>query len=244
MGGKNREGNSPTQRHLEIRCFPYFCAMAKEVWQLLRLYWTLEGKNRQVLSGVFLYVVAIVLVSNYIFGTPDHETWLAIYWFILVFAAVNAGILSFAQESGGRRWYYVQLAEPISIYLAKSIYILALLGLVSVVTLALMALFFGIPIQAWGLFLSSAALAGLGLSFLFGFLSAIAGQTRQSANLSTILGFPLLIGVVMLAGKITAASLMIRIQPGLLRFELMMLAGLDLLIAGTGVLLFAYIWRD
>ncbi|MBK7344046.1 MAG: hypothetical protein IPJ06_13720 [Saprospiraceae bacterium] len=213
-------------------------------WSLLRLYWDLEGKSRQTLSGVFLYVLVIILVTAYIFGSPDPGVWMGIFWVILIFSAVNIGVLSYLQETGGRRLYYMQLAEPLAVYLAKSLYIFLLLLLVSLVSILLMSIFHGWPVLQPGFLWSGIGLGCLGLALLFGFLAAIGSQSRNSATLSTIISFPLIIGLVMLAGKITNASLLAGSTLDLLEVEFLMLGGLNLMIGGLGILLFNYIWRD
>lgn len=211
---------------------------------LLRLYWALEGRNKTVLSGVVLYVMAIVLVTGYIFEEPEAMTWLALYWMVLLFAAVNAGVLSFMQESGARRWYYYQLADAISVYLAKSIHLFILIMLVAFLTAGMLTLRYGMPVMDVKTLGYATVLAAIGLSMLFAFMSGAASQARNAATLTTIIGFPLVIGLSMLAGKIAATSLMAGVDDVSMKWDYLMLAGMDLLIGGLGMLLFAYIWRD
>jgi heme exporter protein B len=225
----------------------YFCAMlstTQQIIHLFRLYWALEGRSRQLLSGVLLYVVAIVLVTSYIFSSPDGETWLALFWVILLFASVNTGVLSFVQESGGRRWYYYQLAGPLAVYLAKAIHMFSLLLIVGMLTLGLMSIFYGFPVQNPFLLLYAALLSTSGLSLLFAFMSAIASQSGNAATLTTIIGFPLVIGLSMLAGKIARGSLMAGLTVTDLQWDFIMLIALNMMIGGMGILLFSYIWRD
>lgn len=213
-------------------------------WSLLRLYWALEGKSRQTLSGVFLYVLVIILVTSYIFGAPEPGVWMGIFWVILLFSAVNIGVLSYLQETGGRRLYYMQLAEPLAVYLAKSLYIFLLLVMVSVLSLMLMAVFHGWPVVQPVFLWFGVGLGCLGLALLFGFLAAIGSQTRSSGTLSTVISFPLIIGLTMLAGKIAKGGLLAGSTLDIVEMELMMLFGLDMIIGGLGILLFTYIWRD
>lgn len=218
--------------------------LLRQIGALLALYWALEGRNRQLISGVLLYVVVIVLVSSYIFRQPAGQVWLALYWMILLFAAVNTGVLSFMQESGGRRWYYYQIAGPVAVYLAKGLHVFLLLLLVAALSGGLMALIHGFPlVQAWPL-AAATVLSAAGLALLFTLMAAMASTARNSATLTTVLGFPLVIGLSMLAARVGSAGLMSAIGWEDLRWDLGMLAGLDLLAGGMGILLFAYIWRD
>ncbi|MCF8238253.1 MAG: hypothetical protein K9I85_08870 [Saprospiraceae bacterium] len=218
--------------------------LIKQSWSLMRLYGALEGRNRRTLSGVFLYVLVIMMVTSYIFGSPEGPVWLGVFWVVLLFSAVNIGVLSYTQETGGRRLYYFQLADPLAVYLAKSLFIFILLLMVSLVSLALLGLFHGWPVVQPFYLWTGIGLGSLGLAFLFGFLAAIGSQTRSSATLSTVISFPLVIGLAMLSGKITKASLLPGATWNMLKDDFLMLSGLDLMIAGLGLLLFTYIWRD
>lgn len=216
----------------------------RQIRYLIHLYWALEGRTGQLLSGVFLYVVAIVLVTSYIFVDPEGETWLALFWVILLFASVNTGVLSFVQESGNRRWYYYQLAGPVAVYIAKALYMFMLLLLVGILTVILMTIFYGFPVQNPLLLLMASLLSASGLSLLFAFMSAIASQSGNSATISTIIGFPLVIGLSLLAGKIARGSLMAGLGILDLKWDFLMLLSLNMLVGGMGILLFTYIWRD
>lgn len=218
--------------------------MTAQVFALLRLYWALEGRSRKTLAGVLLYVAVIVMLASYLFRSPDGDTWMALFWMILLFAAVNTGVLSYMQESGGRRWYYYQLAGPEAVFLAKGLHLFQLLMLVGLISGGMMGLLFGFPVGSWGLFVATVLLALIGLAMLFSFLAAISGQSRNAATLGTVLSFPVVIGLALLAGKLSRGSLSVGLRLVDVQGDLLMLAGFDLLIAGMGLVLFAYIWRD
>lgn len=216
----------------------------RQIVRLLRFYWVLEGRNRQLVNGVLLYVLAILLLVSYLFRQPEGQVWLGVYWMVLLFAAVNAGVLSFMQESGGRRWYYYQIADPLAVYVAKSLHLTGLLTLVAVTSGVLLTVFFGLPVKEIKWLVLATLGAVLGLSFLFAFLAGLSSATRHQAMLTTVLGFPLVIGLCLLAARIASAGLMSGVSMDDLRQDILMLAGLDLILGGMGVLLFAYIWRD
>lgn len=225
----------------------YLCPVMpvlRQIATLLRLYWALEGRNRQLLSGVLLYVLVIVLVSSYLFPSPEGAVWLALYWMLLLFAAVNTGVLSFMQESGGRRWYYYQLVGPVAVFLAKALHIFILLSLVAAISALLMGALFGFPVEEPGRLALATVLASAGLALLFTFMAAIATPARNTATLTTVLGFPLVIGLTLLAARIGSTALQKGVSLADLQWDILMLLGLDSLLAGMGMLLFAYIWRD
>lgn len=244
--GNGAARNSAVER-VDLLVCSYLCPMNEglhRLTRLLKLYWILEGRSMQLLTGVTLYVVAILMVCSYLFRNPDGQVWLAIYWMIMLFAAVNIGVLSYMQESGARRWYYYQLSAGNTVFGAKAIHIFNILCGISVITLALMNLILGWPLHQLKPLIISGLLANASLGILFSFLSALVSQSRSNTLLTTIISFPLVIGIVLLAGKISSAGLMPSVQLADLREDITMLSGLVMVMAGIGMVLFRYIWRD
>ncbi len=109
--------------------------MLKEVGALLRKDLVLEFRQRYALFSILLYVVATVYISYLIFSNiKDVRTWSALFWVILVFAAINSAGKSFSNESENRFWYYFQLASPQAIIISKIIYNTLLLWVISLIT--------------------------------------------------------------------------------------------------------------
>ena len=90
----------------------------------------LEWRSKYALNGILLYVISTVFVCYLSFKTTPPLVWNALFWIILLFAAVNAIAKSFMQESKGRLLYYYQIACPQAIILAKIIYNILLMILI------------------------------------------------------------------------------------------------------------------
>lgn len=93
-----------------------------EISTLLAKDFRLEWRQRAALGGLLLYVGSTVFVSFLSFslrgGTPPAPAWNALFWVILLFAAVNAVAKGFMQESPGQRLYYYTLVRPQAVILA------------------------------------------------------------------------------------------------------------------------------
>ena len=84
-----------------------------QFFTLLRKEILLEFRQRYAIGGILLYVVSTVFVVYLSFQQVKPPVWNALFWIISLFAAVNAVVKSFVQESGKRQLYYYSLASPI-----------------------------------------------------------------------------------------------------------------------------------
>lgn len=73
-----------------------------------------------MLTGVLIYVVSTGFICYMSFRQIiDIPTWNALFWIIMVFAAINAVARSFMQESKGLQLYYYTLLHPASVILSR-----------------------------------------------------------------------------------------------------------------------------
>jgi heme exporter protein B len=107
----------------------------------------------------------------------------------------------------------------------------------------LFALLLSNPISDGWLFLVTIILASHGFAGSFTLLSGIGSKTNSGSVLMAVLGFPIIIGVLMVAIDITQNCI-----DGLDRSvsydELLLLVAINLLLSAVSYLLFPYIWRS
>src|SRR5690606_13956393 len=100
--------------------------MWKEIIVLVKKEVTLEWRQKLALDGILSYVVSAVFITYLSFGANQGNlsvpTWNALYWFIMLFFAVNAVAKSFVQEHQGRQLYYYMVASQEAIILSKILY--------------------------------------------------------------------------------------------------------------------------
>lgn len=203
----------------------------------------IEWRQKHTLFGVLLYVGATVFVVYMMSGQPEARIWNALFWLTQLFVAVNSVAKSFLQEHPNRFRYYFTLVKPATFLMAKMVYSLLLMLLMSVVSLLLYYVMLGWPLVQTGLFVVIAMVGSLSLSAVFTFLSAIAARAQQNSALMAILGFPLVTPVLMILSKLALRALAPVYMPGWWGLALVLLA-LDLLVIVLGIILFPFLWQE
>src|SRR6188474_2091891 len=82
----------------------------------------LETRQQYTFYGVLLYVASTVYIVYLSAGQPDEQTWNALFWIVELFVAVNAVAKSFLQDSRGRMLYYYTISGAGNYILAKTIF--------------------------------------------------------------------------------------------------------------------------
>lgn len=204
----------------------------------------MEFRQRYALFSILLYVVATVYISYLIFSNiKDVRTWNALFWIILIFAAINSAGKSFSNESENRFWYYYQLSSPQAVILSKIIYNTLLIWIISLVTYVIYSWFLGNHVENHLHFLAVILLGSASFSGILTVVSAIAVKTNNNATLMAILSIPLLLPAVIIIVKASQLALMgmTVAQNGAYLAGLLVL---NLLVTAMGYLLFPYLWRE
>ncbi|HST25289.1 MAG TPA: heme exporter protein CcmB [Gaiellaceae bacterium] len=156
----------------------------------------LELRARDTLPAMLLFVVSALVVFH--FALPSHSSDLAakgLLWVAIVFTALVGLTRAFVAEREQRLIDGLLLApcDRSAIWLAKSVAVLAFLGVAEVVALPAYSIFFsGI---GWST-VAAVALADLGIVAVGTLLAAIAAVSRARELLLPLLFLPLAIPVV------------------------------------------------
>lgn len=203
----------------------------------------MEIRQQYSFYGVLLYVAATIFVLYLSMGQPEPMVWNGLFWMIQLFVCVNAVAKSFLAESRGRMLYFYSIAGGRDFILAKLLFNVLLMMLMSLVSWALFSILLGSPVINGLRFLGINLLGGMGLSLVFTFLSAIAARAQQNAALMAVMGFPIIIPQLMLLLRISNTVFSDVIQGSLLQMVLLLVA-LDLLVVLLAVILFPFLWKD
>jgi heme exporter protein B len=203
----------------------------------------LELRQQYSFYGVLLYVAATIFILYLAMGQPETSVWNGLFWMIQLFVCVNAVAKSFLSESKARMLYFYSIAGGRDFIIAKLIFNVLLMMVMTLISWLLFTIFLGNPVIYWLKFAGITILGGISLSLVFTFLSAIAARAQQNAALMAILGFPLIIPQLMLLMKISNIVFSDVIQAGLLQI-ILLLAGLDILVTVMAVILFPFLWKD
>lgn len=216
----------------------------KHIWALVKKDFLLEIRQQYTFYGILLYVASTIFVLYMAMGEgPEEKVWNGLFWMIQLFICINAVAKSFLQESRGRMLYFYTIAGARDFVLAKLIFNLVLMMLMSLVSLLLFQLFLGNPVHNPLKFIGIVCLGGCSLSLVFTFLAAIAARAQQNAALMAIMGFPLIIPQILLLMRISNAAFADVIQAGLTSIVLMLI-GLDIMVVALAVILFPFLWKD
>ena len=217
--------------------------MNKYVISLIKKDLLLELRQQYTLYGIFLYVASTIFVIYITMGQPEEQVWNAMFWVVQLFVAVNAVAKSFLQESRGRMLYFYSIAGARDFVLSKIIFNGLLMLVMTLLSIGLFTLLLGNPVYNMWQFMGLAMLGGLGLSFIFTFLAAIAAKAQQQAALMAVMGFPLIVPQLLLLGKVSKIAFSPVLFQGLLSMVGLLLA-FDVLIIALALILFPFLWKD
>lgn len=203
----------------------------------------LEWRSKYALNGILLYVISTVFVCYLSFKTTPPLVWNALFWIILLFAAINAIAKSFMQESKGRLLYYYQIASPQAIILAKIIYNILLMVLMATIALGFYSIVFENQVGDIWLYFIAVLIGAISFSTVFTMISAIASKANNNNTLMAILSFPVIIPLLMLIIKLSKNA-MDGLDRSVSLDEIAVLGGINLIVIVISLLLFPYLWRD
>jgi heme exporter protein B len=203
----------------------------------------LEIRQQYSFYGIILYVASTIFVLYLAMQQPEEKVWNGLFWMIQLFICVNAVAKSFLQESRDRMLYFYTIAGPRDFILSKLLFNVALMVVMSLLSLLLFRILLGNPVEDEWKFIGITCLGGISLSLVFSFLAAISARAGQNAAMMAILGFPLIIPQVLLLMKISNNAFSAVFQPGL-GWLVAALAGLDVLVIALAIILFPFLWKD
>ena len=204
----------------------------------------LELKQKYVLNGILLYLISTIFVTYLAFDRViDVETWNSLFWIILLFVAVNGISKSFVQESPARHLYYYTIASPQSILLAKVLYNLLLMSILSVLSFGFFLLLMGNMVMNMLLYLSALLLGSFGLASILTMMAAIASRASNNFSLMAILSFPIVLPLLTTLMKISHLSLAAAQWSGNWGLIIILLT-INITVIILAYLLFPYLWRD
>jgi heme exporter protein B len=218
--------------------------MLKQISILVAKDLSLELKRPYLFNGMLLYMVSTVFVCYLVFeGIMDAKTWNALYWIVLLFAAVNSAGRSFTDEFSKRHLYYYSIANPAPVITGKMIYNTLLLIVLALLGFAAFALFPGLPEMNFGIFMLAALLGSTGLALLLSLVAGIAARAGNNFTLMAILSFPIVLPKLLILMNMTKHALQ-NSEWEAVSGAVIALLGLQALIIILALVLFPYLWKE
>ena len=214
---------------------------------LLRKEFSLELRRKSVVAGLGLYLFSMVFISYLAFSLKQNLitplVWSALFWIVVLFTAINTVAKSFIGEKRGLEIYYYSIASPVDILFSKLIYNFFLCLVLSLAGYFLFTLFLNDPVHDKAIFIATLALASLGFAASLTLLSGIAAKANNSNILMTVLSFPVVISILLVAIKITK-NCIDDLDPSVSYNALLLLAAINGLVTALSYLLFPLIWKN
>ena len=219
--------------------------MIKQVKELVLKDIRLNWRERYALYSMLLYVVSTSYVSYLSFfeGRISDNSWIALFWIIVLFAAMNASLQSFKSELNQQALFFYTLAKPRAIILSKTIYNSGLLISLTLLSYFIYSLFLGNPITAHFSFILCIILGSSAIASTLTLVAAIASKTNNSSGLMAVLSMPLLFPLLLNLIKTSKLCLTEDVY-FLASNQLLFLALLNIVSVLLSYLLFPYLWRD
>ncbi|MBX2934930.1 MAG: heme exporter protein CcmB [Ferruginibacter sp.] len=218
--------------------------MYKRIIALLKKDILLELRQKHTFYGILLYIAATIFVLYLSIDKPDANIWNGLFWVILLFVCVNAVAKSFLQENKGRMLYFYSITSPVEFIIAKMIYNILLMTVMSLLTLMLFSAFLTNPLNNFLLFTGIVLLGGSSISIVFTLMSAIAAKAQQNAALIAILGFPVILPQLLLLIRLSKTAFAEIFKQGAVMQLMALIIGLDILVIAMSVILFPYLWKE
>jgi heme exporter protein B len=217
----------------------------KRILALLRKDIMLELRRQHTFYGILLYIASTVFVLFLSMpDSPDANIWNSLFWVIQLFVCVNTVAKSFLAESRGLMLYYYSITSPVEFIIAKLLFNVILMLIMSAISLLLFFMFLTNPVSDSLKFLGIVLLGGTSISLTFSLMSAIAAKAQQNAALIAILGFPVILPQLLLLMKLSKASFGEVFREGALWQLAGLITGLDMLVFVLAVILFPFLWKE
>jgi heme exporter protein B len=217
----------------------------KRIFALLRKDIMLELRRQHTFYGILLYIASTVFVLFLSMpDSPDANIWNSLFWVIQLFVCVNTVAKSFLAESRGLMLYYYSITSPVEFIVAKLLFNVILMLIMSAISLLLFFMFLTNPVSDSLKFLGIVLLGGTSISLTFSLMSAIAAKAQQNAALIAILGFPVILPQLLLLMKLSKASFGEVFREGALWQLAGLITGLDMLVFVLAVILFPFLWKE
>lgn len=220
-------------------------------WAVARKDARIELRTRSALNGMVLFAVVTAVLVSFRLGPlgvsrdPSAVPTLSVLlWSAIFFAALNGLSRSFVREEELRTAPALRLAlPPLAVYGGKFLVNLGLLVLIEPLVTMLFMVLVNLRINQPGLFITTLTLGGLGLTSATTIIAALVARADGRGALFTVLSFPLLLPLLIVAVQTTEIAL-----SGVQWTEAW--AGLRLLVAYTlaqiaaSLLMFEWTWES
>lgn len=219
--------------------------MIKKIFIILAKDLKIDLNLRHLFLSVALYLVAsiyIIYVTFNFVGINEFNTWISLFWIVILFVSISSISKSFFHESSRRNYYYYYLFSPSELIFAKLIYnflfLLILFFLAFGVYSILLGNLFNSNFIFFLLFVGS-----LSVSNCLTLISAIAYQVQRNSMIIGILSFPIIIPILKILVDLSKISY-IEYSWNVIEDDFYILVLLNIIAVSLSNFLFRFLWRN
>jgi heme exporter protein B len=178
-------------------------------------------------------------------GLDDLQVkiWNAFFWVIILFSSVNAVLRSFQSESRNTTLYYYSLYSPTDFIIAKLLYNFIYIIVIGLLSLFVFTLFLGNPIVNLPQFMLVILLGAGAYASVFTILAGIATQANNSSILTSIMGLPIVLPLIIYIAKVSREAFSADLSDNYL-INLGILIAFNIILILLSCILYPYIWRE
>lgn len=229
--------------HLHLRSLMSWLAGA---WAVFLKDLRIEFRTRYAVNTLLLFAIGALLLVSFALGprAVGVRVQAALLWIVLLFAAsIGLGRSFVAERNAGTDLLLRLNVRGSMVFAGKLIFNLGLVGVLTLVSTALLLLLLGVSVGAPGLLATTLALGALGLSGATTLLAALIARASRSGPLLPVLLLPVLVPV--LVSGAAASRLALVGQPwSLAQDELLTLVGFAGATISAAVVLFDFVWEE
>lgn len=220
--------------------------MLKNIFTILYKDYRIELSQSHLFFSVVLYLLSSIYIIYLAFqplGVSNIETWVSVFWVIILFGAITVVSKSFFQESYKRNYYYYYLFTPDELIFSKLIYNFIFLFFVSIFSFIFFSFFIGNIIQSPIFFVTLLLLGSLSISNCLTLVSAIGYQVKNNSIIISVLSFPVIIPILLILIKISKLSSS-EFSFNLIQDDIYLLILLNIIMISITKILFNFLWRN
>jgi heme exporter protein B len=207
----------------------------------------LEYRSLLTVNSTVAFVLSSLLLGFFILGVDEvtENTSLALYWIIILFAAILSINRSFVVESDRSTMELLQLhASPLITYTGKLLFNFLLISFISLVASAFLLIISTLNTKIdFVAFIVVILLSCAGLTGATTLISAIVAQTDRQASLFPMLALPMLTPLMLILANLSAELIDWNGWTPLLN-SLFALIGYIGVTISASLVLFEYLWND
>lgn len=221
----------------------------REFWLLFSSEWKQSFSKSTSVFSILLYLTSISYLVYFLMNIQgalvqlEVKYWNILFWVVILFTIISQIFINFSKDSSARYLYYFLLFRPESFILSKIAFHTSYGIFFSLFTFLFFNLWLGNPIENLNIFMLTITLSSTGFSIIYTLTTAISIATQKSTLLSSILGFPLSLPIIIYTSKLCRESFSQSPSDNLFQ-TFGILLGFNLLLIIMSLILFPYIWKE